>query len=239
MTDKAIDWVKTLDIAQKDLSSRNILIKSYMPFILKTCVGYVKKPLIYGNDDELSIGLMAFSESIDRYDPSKGLFLSFASLVIRSRLADYYRSRKYLHHEVAYDFSAPEILNDLVHLTRMSNYFENQGLKLRQFEIMDVKEALRPFKINFKDLIGGAPKSKALKIELFKCLLEIWDQAELYEHLLRDFKLPISWIMKVYPIHKKKLERNRKYIVLLLLIHQGEFSALKQYIDSMMKEVLS
>ena len=48
------------------------------------------------SDDEWSISLMAFNQAIGTFTPERGNFASYAALIIRSRLTDYYRSnRKY------------------------------------------------------------------------------------------------------------------------------------------------
>lgn len=239
MVDIDVSIEKQLEAAKTNAHHKNDMIKAFMPFVLKTCVSYVKRPLSYGIDEELSIGLMAFSEAIERYDEGRGLFLSYAVLIIRSRLTDYFRSKRHLAHEVLYDFSLPEVSDDLSQLKRFSNYFENNAIQLRQFEISDLKILLIPFGIQFKDLIGNAPKSSGLRKELFNCIMTIWEMELLYDKLLHDKKLPIKWISSIYPIHMKKLERNRKYIILLLLIHSGDFPYLRQYIDLMIKEVMS
>jgi len=54
----------------------------------------VGRYVAYGQDDELSIALMAFVEAIRSYDVSKGNFLSFSQNVIKRRIIDYYRKEK-------------------------------------------------------------------------------------------------------------------------------------------------
>jgi len=75
-----------------DAVARETLLDRYTPFTLKVASqvtgGYVE----LGRDDEASIALMAFNESIDSYDPARGAsFLGFARAVIRRRLIDLYR----------------------------------------------------------------------------------------------------------------------------------------------------
>ena len=51
-------------------------------------------PRIEGQDEELSIVLLAFYEAILGYEKKRGAFLAYASRGIRSRLIDYYRKEK-------------------------------------------------------------------------------------------------------------------------------------------------
>jgi len=45
-----------------------------------------------GEDDEVSVGLMAFNEAMDCFDTTKNIsFISFAETVIKRRLIDYFR----------------------------------------------------------------------------------------------------------------------------------------------------
>ncbi len=46
------------------------------------------------NDDEFSVGLMAFYEALEKYNEARGDFLSFARLVIDSRIKDYWAQQK-------------------------------------------------------------------------------------------------------------------------------------------------
>ena len=56
--------------------------------------------LVTRSDDEFSIALLAFYEAVKHYDPAGGSFGAFASLVIRHRLADYYRSQRHFETEI-------------------------------------------------------------------------------------------------------------------------------------------
>ena len=54
-----------------------------------------------GRDDEASIAMIAFNEAIDAYDDSAGAsFLSFAEIVIKRRMVDYFRRKTKRQEEV-------------------------------------------------------------------------------------------------------------------------------------------
>src|SRR5687768_16739089 len=80
---------------------KNAFIEEYKPFIAAAVEKTTGRYVSYGNDEELSIGLMAFDEAIIHYDREKGNFLSFAQNIIRRRLIDYYRKQK-KHKAVTY-----------------------------------------------------------------------------------------------------------------------------------------
>ena len=80
--------------AKKDMAAADRLIREYLPFIKTETAKYLKRPPIEGNDDELSIAMIAFHEAILRYSKSKGAFLPYASVLIKNRLIDYTRKEK-------------------------------------------------------------------------------------------------------------------------------------------------
>ncbi|AMB99337.1 hypothetical protein AWM75_04675 [Aerococcus urinaehominis] len=69
----------------------NQLIADHYGFIIKTVSETSNRYVRIGDDDSFSIGLLAFQEAYEKYDDTKGPFLAFAKLVIRSRVIDYLR----------------------------------------------------------------------------------------------------------------------------------------------------
>ncbi|MCL5676542.1 MAG: hypothetical protein M1602_01435 [Firmicutes bacterium] len=71
-----------------DVEARNRLIAKFQPFVLGIASRISGRFVQAGRDDEVSVGLLAFNEAIDSYDPAKGVsFLGFAEIVIRRRLS--------------------------------------------------------------------------------------------------------------------------------------------------------
>jgi RNA polymerase sigma factor len=66
------------------------LRRKYESFILK-CASNTSKRYITKSDDEWSVAMEAFCSAIASYSYEKGSFLSFAELLIRRRLIDYFR----------------------------------------------------------------------------------------------------------------------------------------------------
>ena len=74
------------DIKGKDI---NTLINKYMAFIIKTVSSVTGRYVCIDNDEEFSIGLLAFKEAVDKYSDDRGAFPSFARLVISSRIKNH------------------------------------------------------------------------------------------------------------------------------------------------------
>jgi len=63
-----------------------------------------KRPLEWGQKDELSIALIAFNSAIDSYDARKQVpFLPYAKVVIQNRLKDFFRKSSRLSLEVPFE----------------------------------------------------------------------------------------------------------------------------------------
>ena len=86
--------------AQKsDEQFHNFALTS-QPFI-KKCASSTCKHYVSESEDEWSIALIAFSEAVQSYDESKGNFYSFASLVIKRRLMDYFDKQSKFQSEIS------------------------------------------------------------------------------------------------------------------------------------------
>ena len=88
------ELVEQVYAAKTDTEAADSLIRQYMGFIRAEAAKYLHRAPIEGQDEELSIVLLAFYEAILGYEKNRGAFLAYASRGIRSRLIDYYRKEK-------------------------------------------------------------------------------------------------------------------------------------------------
>ena len=91
--------------AKDDVLVADQLIGTYMPFIKAETAKFLKRPPMEGHDDELSIAMIAFHEAIGGYSRTRGAFLKYAAMLIRSRLIDY--SRREQRHSRVISLDAP------------------------------------------------------------------------------------------------------------------------------------
>ena len=82
--------VKEVYAAKKDAQKADELIRAYIPYIRSETSKCISR-LCTEQHDEFSIGMIAFHEAILGYEKEKGAFLSYAAMVIRSRLIDFQR----------------------------------------------------------------------------------------------------------------------------------------------------
>jgi RNA polymerase sigma factor len=200
----------------------NSLIKEFKPFIASVAQKRVGRYLEYGTDDELSVALMAFKEAISSFKEGKAKFLSFARMVISMRLIDYFRK---LDHNF-------EVLGD----EEEEGLWDKQSVELyeleveeedRKAEVVGYASLLNKWDIDMTQLANVSPKSQDLKEQYQEIARMIADDEVLIYGLMETKRLPIKEIEQKMPIHRKKVERGRIYIIAMVLAIVSGFS----YID--------
>jgi len=219
-----------------DLLLRNEFITAYQPFIVKAASRFCKRYIDPSRDDEFSVALNAFNEAIDGFSASAGRsFLGFAETVIRRRLIDHVRKEQRFSQQVpysAFDHEDEEdnIVNPVETHQAMEQFKKDQLADERRTEILELNEQLREFGISFVDLVEASPKHADSRETLFS-ISRILSKDEVLMHMVRTKKmLPIKELMERVHVSRKTLERNRKYIIAVALIHGGAFPHLQQYV---------
>jgi RNA polymerase sigma factor len=213
-------------------------IQDYKPFIASTVEKCVGRYVIYGQDDELSIGLMAFEEAMNHYDLGKGNFLSFAQNVIKRRIIDYYRKEKKHQNVTSIDEYYPdESDSDNVYdyITTAEQiqvqYFEQGVNELRKTEIMQLKSELEKFDLSFGDIAKSSPKHKGTKQSYMDIVKFIVGNKEITDKIKQKKYIPIAEIQMATNLPRKTIERARNYVIAAVLILTGDYYSLREYID--------
>ncbi|MDM8533854.1 sigma factor [Clostridiaceae bacterium HSG29] len=198
---------------------RNEIIEKYTPFIIKTASKILGKYIEVENDEELSVALLAFDESINKYSEEKGGFISFSSLVIESRIKDYLRKLN----KIKFDDS------ETIELIEDKCQFENE-VSLND-ELKRYKKILLKYGINFETLADKSPVHKKTRCKCFYLVNEMKDNKLLIDLIKIKKKLPITNISKQYDISKRVLKYSKQYILSLLIVYIYEFDELREYIE--------
>ena len=98
--------IRQVYAAKEDMAEADALIRTYMPFIRAETARWLKRPPAEGQDDELSIAMIAFHEAVRGYSRTKGAFFKYAAMLIRSRLIDYHRREE--RHRGSLSLDEPE-----------------------------------------------------------------------------------------------------------------------------------
>jgi len=212
----------------------NKLVEEYKPFIA-SCVEKVTGRFVrYGEDDELSIALLAFVEAIKAFDISKGNFLVFAQNVIRRRLIDYFRKEN-KHNKIVsiytYDNYDEEKEQDLSISESLDKYTQDNISEYRRLELQELKKELALWDISFLELTNTSPKSEKTRKAYNDIIQYIMGNPDILDHVKKKKLLPIAEIEKNTKIPRKTIERSRKYILAVIVILTGDYQYVKDYLN--------
>ncbi|RBW71258.1 RNA polymerase sigma-I factor [Bacillus taeanensis] len=227
---------KVLEIQRGNQQLRNEFIEDYQPFIKKVtskvCNRYIDQTM-----DEFSVALYAFNEAIDQYQLGQGSrFLTFADLVIRRRVIDHIRKEtrqnRYVYLQAEEEDEEGRLEESYAEQrAALNSYEEQQQIEHRMYEIEEYEKMLSKFGISFKVLSKQCPKHIDARENAKQIAKMIAENAEFSAYLLQKKQLPTKDLLTMVSCSRKTIERNRKYIIAIALIHLGDFQSLKAYIE--------
>jgi len=209
-----------IEIQQGDAVLRNEILQEYHPFI-KSVLSKVLNEYIEKEHEYFSIGLLAFNEAIDRYDENKGKFLSFAGMVIKSRLIDELRKRNKLE--------AREIEGDEELQVIESPNFEKRLED--QLEIEIFKNRIEAFGFDLETLIDTAPKHEKTREKAIEIARVLYEDEDLRNTFFKTKKLPAKGLQKKAGATRRVLQRSRNFIIAVFFILDSDLEVLKKYVD--------
>ncbi len=224
-------------IKNGDSNERERLIKDYKPFIINIVSKEIGKFVSDGDCDELSIGLMAFNEALDKFDMDvSNSFFTFAEKVIKSRLIDFYRKEK-------------KNLNTIP-ISYLNEFYEDEEIEEKLFvdhshankqdvweEIEDFTKSLKLFEITIEDLIENSPKHVDARRNAAKIAFQIANDEMLMKKIMDSKKMPTTEIEKIYCISRKVLHKNKKFIIAVCIILMSNNDIMKSYVNNLLEEV--
>lgn len=236
--------INDLAAASADSESvREDFIRQQEQLILKTA-SHASYRYITKSDDEWAVALSAFSDAIDRYDLSRGDFLPFAQMLMKRALIDYHRSASSHLTEIS---TSPFVLEGIDEADDESELDRSAYLAVvdqsraaadrsLQDEILAANEMLQQYGFRFFDLTDCSPQQEKTKQECAKAVRYVLSQPALLYELEKSRKLPIRAVTKGSDISKKTLDRYRKYIIMAILILNGDYPQLSDYLKFVRKE---
>ena len=207
---------------------KNKLIKEYIPFIQKNISQQVGKYIDINNDDLYSIGLMAFNEAINKYNQDKGSFLSFASMVIKSRVIDQLRKESKRSKEVYISQFSSEEEDGADYLMATEGFEDKLEIKM---DMKTLLQRMETFGVTLDDLVKEAPKHVDTRVNAVKIGRYVYENKALRAKFMKTNNLPVSDLIKDLDVSKKVLQRSRKFIIAVILILDSNLDTLKSYIS--------
>jgi RNA polymerase sigma factor len=227
---------QVLRIQQGDTELQERFLAKYRPFVAKVASRFAKRYIDPAVDDEFSIAYQAFHEAVMNFSESSGTsFFHFAETVMRRRLIDY--ARKEMKHRAHIPYSAFDteddennVINPVETKHAVERYSEAVAARERRLEIAEISEVLKEFGISFEDLAEASPKHVDSRIMLMEIGRVLGEDEALMSVLLSKKMLPIKELLDKVGVSRKTLERNRKYLIAIALIHSGSYPYLQDYL---------
>jgi len=222
-------------IQKGDLQLKEEFIKDNLTYILRSVSNALGTVVDDKNSEEFSVGLSAFNEAIDRYDPLKNdNFFQYSFMVIKSRLIDYIRSNSKHNKVLPFSYIEESVHFEGKFLTSdTSRQFEN--IEVRQ-ELETFERNLQQFGISLKDLVISSPKHKDSRLLLIKIAKIIAGNNDMYKKLIVKGYVPLKDLLNYIKVNRKTIQRNRKFIIAVTLILRSNLYDLKEYILGFEKE---
>ena len=233
------ELIQQVYAAKEDMEAADRLIGSYMPFIKSETAKFLKRPPMEGHDDELSIAMIAFHEAVRGYSRSRGAFLKYAAMIMKSRLIDYRRKEQRHGNVISLDAPAGEDdapLSDTI----ADETDHNEAYVVREAtraEIEELTRQMREFGVSLSDVADNCPKQQRTLEACRKALWYAKEHPELLDELLKTRRLPIARLSEGSGTERKTLERHRKYMVALLLIYTNGYEIIRGHLAQVMKGV--
>ena len=225
--------------AKNDVLVADQLIGTYMPFIKAETAKFLKRPPMEGHDDELSIAMIAFHEAIGGYSRTRGAFLKYAAMLIRSRLIDY--SRREQRHSRVISLDAPVGEDDTILGETLADerdpHEETAARDATRAEIEELTRQMQEFGVSLSDVADNCPKQQRTLDACRKALQYARENPELLDTLLQTKRLPIGQLTTAAAWNVRRWNGTRKYMVALLLIYTNGYEIIRGHLKQVMKGV--
>ncbi|MBR3281971.1 MAG: sigma-70 family RNA polymerase sigma factor [Ruminococcus sp.] len=222
--------------AKNDSRAADELIAEYMPFIRSETAKFLNRPP-NSSDDELSIAMFAFYESIKNYSRLRGSFLKFASLQIKNRLIDNFRKEKRSKGLISLDQPDEDEKNELIDTIsdEHDEYAESELREATQQEIAELSAQMTDFGVSMTDVADNSPRQRRTLEICNKAVRYARNNPEILADFLRTKKVPISRLAEGADVERKSLERHRRYLVAVLLICTNGYEIMRGHIMQVLK----
>lgn len=221
---------------QGDTHVREQLLAEGKPFVRQVVCNFCHRKLEWGQDDELSIGLIAMNEAIDRYSQGRQIsFLAYARMVIKCRLKDFFR-REARHNNLSFevaaadDYESPQSIYEAGQA--WDNYVQEVAARERQDEVMEFGQLLADHGLDFQELAAASPKHTDSRENLIMVAWQLANNQQMMANLLEKSRLPLTELVLATGVNRKTLERGRKYIMAMALLfyHRHRFIYIYSYL---------
>ena len=229
--------IKSVYAAKENMRKADDLIRDYIPFIRSEASKCIQR-LCTEQDDEYSIAMIAFHEAILGYERGRGAFLSYASMLIRSRIIDFQRKEaRHQGHISLYAESGDDDRTIMDEVADERDHFEESAnLEATKQEIEELSAVMADFGVSFSDVADNSPKQERTLEACASAIRYATENKYLLDELLRTKKLPMAQLVNGSGAERKTLERHRKYILAMLLIQTNGYEIIRGHLYHVLKK---
>lgn len=219
--------------AQTDADAADALIRQYMGFIRSQVLLHTHAATLDGQDDAMSIAMLAFYEAILQYKRVRGAFLPFAARAIRNRLIDHYRAEQrhsgQLSLHTAVGEQGERTLEDVIE--DPNNAIETRALRqASREEIEEFSAQLAGLGVQLPAVADNCPRQARTFAACRRVLDYARSQPQLLDELVRTGRLPISALAAGSGVDKKTIERHRTYLVAVLVAFTNGYEIIRGHL---------
>ena len=226
--------VQLVYAAKEDTAVADEFIRQYMGFIKAETAKFTHRIPREGQDDELSIAMMALHESALHYEKGRGNFLKYAGRNIRNRLIDYYRREKRHIGLVSLNQPADDGDDERQLLDQYAQKGDGADERVTymatQEEIREFERQLAEFGLSFTDVAENCPRQKRTLEACHQVLQFAGETPQVLEELVRTKKLPMAKLEQGSGVSRKTLDRHRKYLVAILLAFTNGYEIIRGHL---------
>lgn len=198
------------------------LVQQHMPFIIRTVSSVTGRYVSIENDDAFSIALSAFAEAVERFDGERGNFLSFAALVIRSRLNTYLEKEHRYQEQIVSLEALEETGGELADR-------REETLALRE-EIQQYQAELAKFGLTLEDMADQSPKHRDTRSRGVYAAQQASEDKQIVAETYRKRKLPIRMVAKCSGLSEKIVKTSKAFILGTMLVFVKQLTGLISWI---------
>ena len=222
--------------ASEDEAVFERLVNEYTPFICSQVKKITGQPYVCEQDDTFSIGLFAFYKAVKTYNINKGGFIGYASSVIKNHLIDSLRKDSKEVNVVSFDLEnrqdgpdSGEAIN--LYQSAIDEYNSMKEREAIKDEIASLSIELEKYGVSFSKMEQDSPKHKKVRDEIWRVIDVVSKHEEICRILTEKRYLPIKKICMETKITPKKIGKFRNYILACIIIANGDYPILHDYLQ--------
>lgn len=196
------------------------LIAEYLPLIVRTVSSVTGRYVSVEHDDAFSIALSGFSEAVERFDPERGPFAPFASMVIRSRVLTWMKREQ----------GRPAALS----LEQLAEAGQEPAAQEEEEQMQDEIELfvqeLSLFHLTLEQLAEQSPRHADTRSRAVSVAERTSQDQPIVVRTYEKRRLPVRPVARLCGVSEKIIKTSRTFILATLLIFVKDLPRLSGWI---------